>query len=66
MEQGLDALSRAVEEAIEDEVSELSVAKALEKLIESTDDVALTVFPVKPRIRTDAGRVVREVRELRG
>ena len=63
-ERGLKMLSRAVEEAIEEEVSELLVADALSKLLEG-EELPLTVAPVKPKVPTDSGKAVRELREGR-
>jgi len=63
-EKGLRMLSKAVEEAVEEEVSELLVIKALNKMLEN-EEISLTVVPVKPKVRTDAGKTVREMRETR-
>ena len=63
-ERGLRMLSRAVEEAIEEEVSELLVVEALSEMLGGRE-IPLTVVPVKPKVSTDAGRVVRELRETR-
>jgi hypothetical protein len=59
---GLKGVSRAVEEALEEELSELVVTEALEKMCSrmSTD---LEVKPVKPKIATSAGKVISELRE---
>ena len=64
-EKGLRMLSKAVEEAIEEEVGELLVIKALNKMLENEEEIPLTVVPVKPKVRTDAGKTVREMRETR-
>ena len=64
-ERGLNMLSRVVEEAIEEEVSELLVVRALEEMLGSGREVPLTIVPVKLRVTTDAGRVVREMRDSR-
>ncbi len=61
---GLKALSRAVEEAIEEEVADLLIIEALEREVKS-EELPLTISPVKPRVATDAGKSVRELRELR-
>ncbi|RLE85174.1 MAG: hypothetical protein DRJ67_09320 [Thermoprotei archaeon] len=63
-ERGLRALSRAVEEAIEDEVSGLLIIRALERLL-GGGRVPLAVMPVGPRVPTDAGKAVRELRGSR-
>jgi len=57
---GLRALSRAVEELIEDEVAELVVAEELSKVAEAS--VLIEVKPVKPKVPTDAGKAIRELR----
>ena len=61
---GLKALSRAVEEAIEEEVADLLIIEALEREVK-IEELPLTISPVKPRVATDAGKSVRELRELR-
>jgi len=63
-ERGLKSLSQAVEEALEDEVSDVLVAEALEQMLRGSE-APQTVEPVKPRVATDAGRAVRELRESR-
>lgn len=63
-ERGLRALSRAIEEALEEEVSDVLVVKALEKLL-GEGEVPLDVTPVKPRVATNAGEAVRELRGAR-
>ena len=63
-EQGLRRLSRAVEEALENEVCEDLVVDALEKLLEHQKPF-VTVTPVKPKVDTSAGKIVRELRESR-
>ncbi len=64
-EKGLKMLSHAVEEAIEEEVSELLIVKALEEMLGSERKIPLTIVPVKPRDTTDAGKVVRGLRDSR-
>ena len=64
-ERGLKALSNAVEEVIEEEVCEKLLIKALEEMIGSGIELPLTITPVKPRVKTDAGEVVRELRVSR-
>jgi len=64
IERGLKGVSKAVEEALEEELSELTVAKALEKMV-SAKLRMLEVTPVKPKVKTSAGEVVRELRDSR-
>ncbi len=63
-EKGLKMLSEAIERAIEDELSELLIIEAFEKQLEQRE-TTLTISPIKPRIQTDAGKIVRELRESR-
>ena len=64
-ERGLKMLSHAVEEAIEEEVGEVLVMEAFEKLLACREALPLTVTPIKPRVPTDSGKAVRELRGLR-
>jgi len=57
---GLRALSRAVEELLEEEVAELVVAEELSKMVGAP--VLIEVKPVKPKVPTDAGKAIRELR----
>ncbi|MEM1611335.1 MAG: hypothetical protein QXQ57_06790 [Sulfolobales archaeon] len=68
VERGLRTLSRAVEEAIEEELYEQTVIRALEELLQEEMKAykSIQVTPVKPRVTTDAGYVVRELRDSRG
>jgi len=61
---GLRALSRAVEELLEEGVAERVVAEELSKMLEVP--APLEVKPVKPKVPTDAGRAVRELRRGEG
>lgn len=63
-EKGLRMLSKAVEEAIEEEISDLMVIRVLEELLGS-NKVSLIITPVKPGIPTDSGKVVGEIRGSR-
>jgi len=63
-EKGLKGLSKAVEEAIEEELCEDLIIEALEGLLGS-EKPPLIITPVKPEIQTDAGKVVRELRDSR-
>lgn len=61
VEGGLKGVSKAVEEALEEELSELAIVKALENMV-STGTKTLEVTPVKPKVKTSAGEVVRKLR----
>ncbi|MCC6043039.1 MAG: hypothetical protein LM598_05375 [Candidatus Verstraetearchaeota archaeon] len=63
-EKGLKGLSKAVEEAIEEELCEDLIVEALERLL-GFEKPPLVITPVKPEAQTDAGRVVRELRDSR-
>ena len=63
-ERGLRNLSRAVEEALEEELPEDLIMKALEGLL-GPEISPLIVTPVEPKVSTDAGKAVRELRESR-
>ncbi len=66
VEKGLKMLSQAVEEALEEELIDLKVAEALEERLKKMEGgPADESVPVKPRTRTDAGRVIREMRDAR-
>ena len=63
-ERGLKGLSQAVEEAIEDEVGDILVARTLEKMLRDEGVKSpVRISPVRPRIATDAGESVRELRD---
>lgn len=62
VEAGLKGVSKAVEEALEEELSEIIIAKALESMALSGVKT-LEVTPVKPKLKTSAGKVVREMRD---
>ena len=61
-ERGLKKLSQAVEEALEEELSENLIIEALERLL-GPEKLPLTITPVEPKARTNAGKTVRELRE---
>lgn len=63
-EKGLRALSRAVEEALEDAACEGLVIDSLREILDS-EEQPLTITPVRPKVATDAGKTVRELRESR-
>jgi len=51
-----------VEEALKEELSDLAVAKALENMISATVRT-IEVSPIQPKVKTSAGKVVRELRD---
>jgi len=55
-----DAKNKA-KETLEDKLDELIVVKALEKLLGSKRALP-TVFPIRPKIQTNAGETIRELR----
>ena len=61
-ERGLKKLSQAVEEALEEELSEDLIIEVLERLL-GPEKLPLTITPVEPKARTNAGKTVRELRE---
>ena len=61
-ERGLKGVSEAVEESLREELSEKIVAEALEEMC-TTELTSLEVKPVKPRVETSAGEVIREMRD---
>lgn len=61
-EKGLKMLSKAIEEAIEEEVSESLLIEELSKMLGPKGELPLTVAPVRPKLATDAGKAVREMR----
>ena len=64
MEKGLRKLSEAVEDIIKEELSDILIAEALEARLPNKK-LPTVIKPVKPRVRTDAGAVLRELRESR-
>ncbi len=64
-EKGLKMLSKVVEEAIEDELCELIIMKALSKMLKPEKKIPLTIVAIKPKVPTNAGKVIREMRESR-
>ena len=65
-ERGLRSLSRAVEEALEDELAELILLEALESIeLPAGARTPPSVAPVEPRRPVRAEEVVREAREGR-
>jgi hypothetical protein len=61
LEEGVEGVSRAIEEFTEEELSEDYVAEAIRRLLGDVES-PLEVKPVKPLVETDAGRAVRELR----
>ena len=59
---GLKGISKAVEEALEEELSEKTVTEALENM-HTRKPTDLQVNPIKPKIATSAGKVISELRE---
>jgi hypothetical protein len=59
---GLKGVSGAVEDALEEDLSERVVAEALEKMC-SRMSTELEVRPVRPKVATSAGKVISELRE---
>jgi hypothetical protein len=59
---GLKGVSRAVEEALEEELSEKTVTEALESMCPRKSP-HLEARPIKPKIATSAGKVISELRE---
>ncbi|MDH7555739.1 MAG: hypothetical protein ACQXXL_08555 [Candidatus Methanosuratincola sp.] len=59
----LKDLSRAVEEAIEDETGEALIIEALSSMLGDKEEIQLTISPVKPKVPTDAGKIIRGMRE---
>ncbi|MEM2104474.1 MAG: hypothetical protein QXR63_06050 [Candidatus Bathyarchaeia archaeon] len=62
VEEGLKGVSKAVEEALEEELSDLTVAKALENMTSETIRT-IEVSPIRPKVKTSAGKIVRELRD---
>ncbi|RLG59098.1 MAG: hypothetical protein DRN95_02905 [Candidatus Hydrothermarchaeota archaeon] len=60
LERGLRNISQAIEEAIEDEVVDILFEKAF---IDITP--IIEVKPIKPRVKTNAGKTIREMRDSR-
>ena len=64
-ERGLKMLSKVVEEAIEDELCELIIMKALSRMLKPEKKMPLTIAAVKPKVPTNAEKAAREMRETR-
>jgi hypothetical protein len=63
LEEGVEEVSRAIEEVIREELSEDYIADAIRELLGTTPPIE--VKPIKPLVETSAGRVVRELRNER-
>ena len=63
LEEGIEEVSRAIEEVIREELSEDYIADAIRELLGTTPPIE--VKPIKPLVETSAGRVVRELRNER-
>jgi len=61
-EHGFRGISEAVEEALKEELCDLVVVEMLGKYLEN-EEMPPGVTPIKPRVSTDAGRIVREIRD---
>jgi len=60
----LKELNKAVEEAIKEKLCEDLIVETIEELLGS-EKPPLVITPVKPKIQTDAGKTVRELRDSR-
>jgi hypothetical protein len=60
LEEGVEEVSRAIEEVIREELSEDYIADAIRGLLGTTPPIE--VKPIKPLVETSAGKVVRELR----
>jgi len=60
--QDLRDLSGAVEEALKEEMSDLIVMEELSEYLKKEKPPS-TVIPVKPHVPTEAGEIVRELRD---
>jgi hypothetical protein len=63
-EKDLKELSKTVEETIKEKLCEDSIIETLEELLGS-EKPPLVITPVKPKIQTNAGKTVRELRDSR-
>ena len=64
VEKGLRKLSEAVEDIIREYLSDILIARTLEaKLLGKR--LPSIIKPIKPKVKTDAGVVLRELRESR-
>ncbi len=63
-ERSLKELSKAVEEAIMEELVEVIVLEEIEQVL-PRESIPLSIEPVRPRIKTHAEKIVREMRDSR-
>jgi hypothetical protein len=63
LEEGVEEVSRVIEEIVKEELLEDYVLEAIRELLDT--EPPLEVKPVKPLVETSAGRVVRELRNER-
>jgi len=63
IEEGLEEVSRVIEEIIREEILEDYVVSAIRELMGK--EPMLEIKPIRPLVETDAGRVVREMRDER-
>ncbi|BBE42136.1 hypothetical protein NAS2_0747 [Conexivisphaera calida] len=62
-ERGLRGVSRAVEEAVEEGMCDVLVARALEEILRKEGaEPPMRISPVRPRTATDAGGSISEMR----
>ncbi|MFW6110594.1 MAG: hypothetical protein ACOC6H_01000 [Thermoproteota archaeon] len=61
-ERGLKGVSEAVESCLREEMSQKIVVETLEQMV-SGETTTLQVKPVKPKVKTSAGEVIREMRD---
>ncbi|MGQ9469902.1 MAG: hypothetical protein ACUVTD_08840 [Nitrososphaerales archaeon] len=64
IEKGLKSLSEAMEKALEEELADTLIVKALEEMI-SPRSPAYRAIPIKPRAKTKAEDIVHEMRRSR-
>jgi len=65
LEEEVEEVSRAIEELIREEVLDDYVTSAIQSLLGASLESLPEVRPVRPLVETDAGRVVREMRDGR-
>lgn len=64
MEKGLKSLSEAIEKALEEDLADILIAKALEEMVSSRPPIS-SVVPIRPKAKTKAEDIVREMRKSR-
>jgi hypothetical protein len=63
LEEGVEEVSRVIEEVVKEELLEDYVVEAIRELLDT--EPPLEVKPVKPLVETNASRVVRKLRNKR-